>query len=273
MAETIVNIVLRKLADEVVQEAVFLYGVRDKVERVQRDLTWIQSFLKDAVTKHHKNETVKKWVNEVQEVGFLIEDVLEKILAEVGGGSRPEGLRNTLKRIGKMPMKPIAKHKLSKEIDKIHQRLHEINENKKMFGIEGLEATSSGASVEQPIRLSIHPDIDDLEVVGFEVERKTIVDQLIDTNITRRSVISIVGTGGSGKTTLAKMVYKSVEVKRHFNMSIWLTISQEYKLIDILMKILKEIGGENSEMRNEGEEYLIIEINKCMREKISDCIG
>ena len=61
--------------------------------------------------------------------------------------------------------------------------------------------------------------------------------------------------------------FYSAEVKRHFDMSIWLTISQEYKLIDILMKILKEIGVENSEMLNEGKEYLITEINKSLRER------
>ena len=59
-------------------------------------------------------------------------------------------------------------------------------------------------------------------------------------------------------------VFYSVEVKRHFDISTWLTISQEYKLIDILMKMLKEIG---SERQNEGEEYLITELNKCMRER------
>jgi ATPase subunit of ABC transporter with duplicated ATPase domains len=267
MAEIILRIVLGKLADGLVQEALFLYGVHDKVERVQRDLTWIQAFLKDADTKRHKDERVKKWVNEVQEVGYLIEDVLDKFLAEVGGG-KPEGLCNKLKRIGKMPMKLIAKHKLGNEIDKIQQRLREIKENTTMYGIEGLKETS-GASVEQPIRPFVHPDIDETEVVGFEVDRKIIVDQLIDTNITWRSVVSIVGAGGSGKTTLAKEVYKSAEVKRHdFGFSMWLTISQEYKLIDILMKMLEKIREVHDlERQNKGEDYFITELNKSLSEK------
>ncbi|XP_078149231.1 disease resistance protein RPP13-like [Carex rostrata] len=267
MAETVVNLVLGKMADVVVQEALFLYGVRDKVERVQRDLKWIQSFLKDADAKRHKDERVKQWVNEVQEVGYLIEDVLDKFLVEVGGGRR-EGLYNKLKRIGKMPMKLISKHKVGSEIDNIQKRLSEIKENKQMYGLEGLEETSSGASVEQPMRPFSSPDIDEMEVVGFNVQRKTIVDQLIDTNITRRAVISIVGAGGSGKTTLAKEVYKSAEVKHHFDISMWLTISQEYKLIDILMKMLEKIRGvPDSERQNKGEDYFITEIYQSLRER------
>ncbi|XP_078162320.1 putative disease resistance RPP13-like protein 3 isoform X1 [Carex rostrata] len=209
---------------------------------------------------------VKKWVNEIKEVGNLIDDVLEKFLVEVGGGTQ-EGLLNKLKRIGKMPMKLISEHKVGSEIDKIQKRLSEIKENKEMYGL-GLEETSSGASVEQSIKPFFNPDIDEMEVVGFDIERKTIVKQLIDANITRRAVISIVGAGGSGKTTLAKEVYKSAEVKRHFDISMWLTISQEYKLIDILMKMLEKIREvHDSERQNKGEDYFLTELNKSLRER------
>lgn len=118
MAEAIVNLVLRNRADAVVKEAHFLYGVHDMVERIERELTRIQSFLKDADAKHHKNERVKKWVSEVQEVGYCIEDALDKFLLKAGEG-RPEGLRGTVKSIGKMPIKLIARHKFVREIDEI----------------------------------------------------------------------------------------------------------------------------------------------------------
>jgi ATPase subunit of ABC transporter with duplicated ATPase domains len=79
----------------------------------------------------------------------------------------------------------------------------------KKVQIEELKETSCiGASVMLPIRLFIYRDMDELEVVSSEVDKKTIFDQLIDTNITRRAVITIVGAGGSRKTTLAKDVYK-----------------------------------------------------------------
>ncbi|XP_078154016.1 disease resistance protein RPP13-like [Carex rostrata] len=268
MAEITVNLVLGKLADAVVQEALSLYGVREKVGQIERQLKWIQAFLKDADTKRHKDERVKQWVKEVREVGDLIEDVLDKFLEEVGGG-KPEGLANVLKGIGKMPMKLFSKHKLGSEIDKINQRICEITENRKKYGIEELKETSStGASVMLPIRPFFHPDIDETEVVGFEVDKKTIVDQLIDTNKMRRDVISIVGAGGSGKTTLAKEVYKSAEVKRHFDISMWLTISQEYKLMDILIKMLEKIRKvHDSERQNKEEEYFITELNKSMKER------
>ncbi|KAJ3703892.1 hypothetical protein LUZ61_007597 [Rhynchospora tenuis] len=207
MAESMVNLILCKFADTVIQEALYLYGVQDKVARVQRELTWIQCFLKDADSKRQKDERVKQWVNEVMEVSHCIEDILDKFLAEHGGG-RQKGLHNKLQRIGKMPMELITKHKLVAKIDKILQRISEISESTKRYGIEGLKGNTSDSSVKQTISPLVIPDIDETEVVGFQVDQKIIVDKLTDRNISRRSVITLVGCGGSGKTTLAKEVYK-----------------------------------------------------------------
>ncbi|KAH7689165.1 P-loop containing nucleoside triphosphate hydrolase protein [Dioscorea alata] len=79
-------------------------------------------------------------------------------------------------------------------------------------------------------------------MVGFDDEKKKIVQELVDTNNANRSVISIVGMGGLGKTTLAKSVYNDLEVKRSFNIFAWVIISQQYSIFEILKGILSEIS-------------------------------
>src|ERR1017187_2269623 len=61
--------------------------------------------------------------------------------------------------------------------------------------------------------------------------------------------------------------FRSAEVKRHFDISTWLTISQEYKLIDILIKMLEDIQKVDTEKRKNGEQYFITELNKCLSER------
>ena len=62
--------------------------------------------------------------------------------------------------------------------------------------------------------------------------------------------------------------FHSDEVKRHFGISMWLTISQEYKLIDILMKMLEKIREvHDSERHNKGEDYFLTELNKSLGER------
>lgn len=65
MAETVVKLVLGRIADILLKETAFMGGVRDKMESVKRELARIQCFLRDAESKRKQDEQAKHWVNEV----------------------------------------------------------------------------------------------------------------------------------------------------------------------------------------------------------------
>ncbi|KAL0417172.1 UNVERIFIED_CONTAM: putative disease resistance protein RGA3 [Sesamum latifolium] len=48
-------------------------------------------------------------------------------------------------------------------------------------------------------------------------------------------ILPIVGVGGLGKTTLAELVFNDQVIVNHFDVSIWLTISEEYNARKILL--------------------------------------
>ncbi|KAJ3703893.1 hypothetical protein LUZ61_007598 [Rhynchospora tenuis] len=65
------------------------------------------------------------------------------------------------------------------------------------------------------------------------------------------------------------MHLRSAEVERHFNFKIWLSISQEFKFINILKKMLEKLRKIGSEMQEiKGEEYCLTEIYNFLRDKI-----
>ncbi|KAJ4765179.1 Disease resistance protein [Rhynchospora pubera] len=129
---------------------------------------------------------------------------------------------------------------LLNEVKAIRNTLKTISDLRTDLGI-----TNTSAGNEENDRVPFRPtrpsDFDDSEIIGFDSDKHQIISHLLDTKIKRRVVLSIIGIGGLGKTTLAQKVYKSAELERRFNCRIWLSISQKFNEKTLLREILYSV--------------------------------
>ncbi|XP_078150635.1 putative disease resistance RPP13-like protein 3 [Carex rostrata] len=267
MAETIVNLVLSKLADVVVKEVLHLYSVNKQVEKVGRELERIQAFLKDSDRKQVTDERQKNWVKEVRDVAHSIEDVIDTFLMDIPqkSGMR-ENIKNLLTKTKNLP----TVHILVDEINQIQEKMKEIEESRVRYGINNLGEGSTG-DIKLPVRPTVLSNVDP-DIVGFKADQDRIVKELLDETTHRRSVVSICGTGGLGKTTLAQKVYNCNDVKGQFGVCIWVAISEKFEIIDVSKKILLKIMQQFdpsiklSDLPNEME-VILTDIHKSLRGK------
>ncbi|XP_078165409.1 putative disease resistance RPP13-like protein 3 [Carex rostrata] len=265
MTQAIVSAVVKKLADLVIDEFRLQIGLGRKVNEVKLQLSQMQCFLKDADSKKKRgDERIKGWVHDVRNVAYETEDAIDTFLVEANP-----------RKLGFIP-NGLARRTLSEKLSRIQAKLRIISEGRTTFGIKDLSENgghSESLFQTQPsFKRRVLPDVDNSEVIGFEAEKREIINLLMlhGRSDQSRRVISIVGPGGLGKTTLAQKVYTSSTVRNHFDSCLWITVSQNFNLLDVLKKIRMKLAN-STELKGESQEdqivFLLGEVNALLKNK------
>ncbi|KAJ3701493.1 hypothetical protein LUZ61_005198 [Rhynchospora tenuis] len=137
---------------------------------------------------------------------------------------------------------PSVEARFEGDVRKLKRKVREFEINKNEYGRNFGEKTYKRRKLNH---------IDDPEIFGFDTDIEKIVGWLCDGQVVDRAVVSIVGIGGGGKSTITKKLCNRNEVTTHFGQPIWINISQNYVLSDILRDVAQNLGIEPSDM-NEG---------------------
>ncbi|XP_071902196.1 putative disease resistance RPP13-like protein 3 isoform X1 [Coffea arabica] len=243
MADPVISFVIERTGDLLIQKIVFLKGVRRQVERLQNDLVRMRCFLKDADQRQDEDARIRNWVSEIRAAAYDAEDIIE-IFASKVEFIKDKGL---VTQLTYYPLKIVNFYKIGKEIESLQMRINDIADSREKYGIKSLgEGMGTHGEELQRLRRS-SPISEDTDIVGFEKITKSLVKELLkgDKN---RQVVSIIGMGGAGKTTLAKKVYNHVDVRARFNCRVWVCVSSIYNHKETLRTIIKQLNPITNEL-------------------------
>ncbi|KAG8645008.1 hypothetical protein MANES_10G023300v8, partial [Manihot esculenta] len=273
MVEAIVTFAIERIADAVVREASSLYGVRQGVEQLQTELKRIRCFLKDADSKQDQDERVRNCIAEIRDIAYEAEDIIDTFILKAETGSRKRVWR-LIKRVTSMVIKVPYLHEIGNQIKSIQDKIGSVSTSMLTYNIklvaEG-EGSRSTSEMQRRLRRSFPHDEEDEDVIRLEASLRDVQSQLMVEEEQRR-VVSIVGMGGLGKTTLAKALYNDNHVKQHFDCHSWSFISQQFSARDVLVGILTEVTSKQDKfdlvkMEEMSEEKLVETLFQVLKKK------
>ncbi|KAH6781317.1 hypothetical protein C2S51_006610 [Perilla frutescens var. frutescens] len=121
------------------------------------------------------------------------------------------------------------------EMNFIKEKVSKLQEGTGFIIQSSMLAPSSSSSSAPP------PNAKTTTMVGFDGYVEQILDQLTGYH-SGRQILPIVGMGGIGKTTLATNVYRNSLMLHHFDILVWITVSQEFSARNIILQALSCLG-------------------------------
>ncbi|XXG88285.1 hypothetical protein AAC387_Pa12g0514 [Persea americana] len=244
----LISVLLKKMASPLLDKFGSIYKVDRELHNLCSTLTAIQAVLKDAEEKQWTSSTIRDWLDKLRDVAYEVDDILDEFATE-DLRRRVEIHNSTAKSVRDFftPSNPFAfKLKMSNKVREVAKRLDVIAQEKSIYNLSLRRQEDVDGHTETGARVPTHSFVHESEVRGREEDTDKLVRLLVhwghfsgnrgDENV---SILPIVGMGGLGKTTLAKLVYNDWRVTRYFDQRIWVFVSEKFDSAEIMRAIIE----------------------------------
>ncbi|BFG20746.1 hypothetical protein CerSpe_070200 [Prunus speciosa] len=211
------------------------------LKKLNTTLLTLNVVLDDAEEKQMVNPAVRKWLDELKHAVFDAEDLLDEIDTEalrrkLEGEDQIDKLTNKVWNFLSSSHNHFYQS-MNVKIQELLQRLESFVQQKSILGLR--EGAGRQVSQRTPTTSLVHePCFHGRDEVIEKFSKVLLSDDASKDDV---SVLTIVGMGGVGKTTLARMLYNDDKVKSHFKFQAWACVSEDYDAIKITKILLESV--------------------------------
>ncbi|XP_027909268.1 putative disease resistance protein At3g14460 [Vigna unguiculata] len=230
------------------------------LNNLKTKLNSIHSLADDAERKQFTDPHVRNWLLEVKDAVLDAEDLLDDIqmLSKRQADADSESQTSaccTFKVLNFFKSSPITSYnkEIESRMQEVLDKLEFLSSQRGDLGLKTARAVRSGLSSELPQKSQTTSLVVGTDIYGRDDDKKHIVDWLIsDTNNSNQpSILSIVGMGGLGKTTLAQHVFNDPRINEaKFDVKVWVCVSDEFDVFKVSRAILEAVTKSTDDSRD-----------------------
>ncbi|KAA3472031.1 disease resistance protein RGA2-like isoform X1 [Gossypium australe] len=199
------------------------WNFKDDLDDFKRTLSTVKAVLLGAEEKSMTNNLIKVWLEELTDALYDADDLLDDFSTEALRKDLMSGNKLTKEvRLFFLSSNQFAYSlKMGRKIKAINARLALIGSEAHRFGLVKRDCPVE-TSFMTKIRQQTHSFMCEDNIIGRDYDKLALLKLVLGFQSEENLyIIPIVGIGGLGKTTLARLVYNDEMVRLHFELMMW----------------------------------------------------
>jgi hypothetical protein len=197
------------------------------------------------VPRDQLDEQVKLWADDVRDLSYEMEDVVDRFLIRVEGSAPDpdaDSFRGFVRKVVSLFKKRKTDHHIADAIKEIKDQVQEVSSRRDRYKIDDVGCNLARGTTVDPRVLALFKD--KREIIGIDepsdeiIQKLTVNDDGVSNTEQPLKMVSIFGFGGLGKTTLAKAVYDKIQ---GFSRRAFVSVGQNPDVKKVFMDILLQL--------------------------------
>ncbi|VAI62966.1 unnamed protein product [Triticum turgidum subsp. durum] len=170
----------------------------------------------------------------------------DKFIHQLGndGGQHQGGFKEFFRKTARQLKTLGSRRGIANQIDDLKIRLQQVKELKTSYKLDDIPSSPFEHSAVDPRLSALF--VEKAQLVGIDGPRDDLVNWMLqeeNSSTKHRKVLSIVGLGGLGKTTLAREVYRKIQ--GHFDCQAFVSVSQKPNVKKIMKDLISQMPCKN----------------------------